>query len=234
MKLIFVTLLLSSVVSLAANKVVQKARVIDEKIVAAEGCSITGDYTNSGYATTEYKYTVTMKIKILQKQELYNVNVKKSLFGKVQETEIPNSKKAGPDKTIPSTRSISMVARFPTEFNRLGLLKACEDESLFINTGSYPPPPPLPPEPPPKKAPVVTPTTPAVPEIPGLPGLPSLPATPTPTTPGTPATDPFPIEVLPGNPLDTAPVLPALPDLTPTSTPATAAAAAPAKTDVKK
>ena len=233
MKLIFVTLLLSSVVTLAANKVVQKARVIDEKIVAAEGCSITGDYTNSGYATTEYKYTVTMKIKILQKQELYNVNVKKSLFGKAQETEIPNSKKAGPDKTIPSTRSISMVARFPTEFNRLGLLKACEDESLFINTGSYPPPPPLPPEPPPKKVPVVAPTTPAtpltpgVPDIPGLPGLPSLPATPTPTTP---STDPFPIEVLPGNPLDTAPILPVLPDLTPTSTttPATT------KTEVKK
>ncbi|OYZ23721.1 MAG: hypothetical protein B7Y39_03805 [Bdellovibrio sp. 28-41-41] len=188
MKLIFVTLLLSSVVTLAANKVVQKARVIDEKIVAAEGCSITGDYTNSGYATTEYKYTVTMKIKILQRQELYNVNVKKSIFGKAQETEIPNSKKAGPDKTIPSNRSISMVARFPTEFNRLGLLKACEDESLFINTGSYPPPLPLPPEPP-KKAPVVPPATPVtpltpggVPEIPGLPGLPDLTLTPTSTT----------------------------------------------------
>lgn len=186
MKLVFVTLLLSSVVTFAANKVVQKVRVIDEKTVAAEGCSIAGEYTNSGYATTEYKYTVTMIITILQKQEFYNVNEKKPLFGKLRETEIPNSKKAGPDKTIPSTRSVSFVARFPTEFNRLGLLKACEDESLFINTGSYPPPPPAPPKPvvveTPKKDPVTTPS-----EIP----------------------------VLPGDPLDTTPALPALPDLTP-------------------
>lgn len=208
MKLIFLTILLSSVVSLAANKVIQKTRVIDEKIVAAEGCSITGEYTDSGYSTTEYKYTVTMKVKLLQKQEVYNVNIKKTLFGKVQETEIPNSKKAGPDKTIASTRQISMVARFPTEFNRLGLLKACEDESLFINTGAYPPPPPLPPEPPKKTPAPATTTTPAVPgatDVPTLPGgLPALPETPATDSTTPAATDEFPIVVLPGNPNETS------------------------------
>tara|TARA_B110001454_G_scaffold181094_1_gene174975 strand:- start:26838 stop:27584 length:747 start_codon:yes stop_codon:yes gene_type:complete len=239
MNLIFVTLLLSSVVSFAANKVVQKARVVDEKVVAAEGCSITGDYTNAGYTTTEYKYTVTMKVKLLQKQELYNVNVKKPLFGKLQETEIPNSKKAGPDKTVPSTRQITFVARFPTEYNRLALLKACEDESLFINTGSYPPPPPKLPEPPKKTPAPATPSTTApsttTKETPSLPGLPTLPETPPTSSSSTPATDLFPIVVLPGNPADTtSPALPVLPDLSSTAvTPETKPSAATTKTEVK-
>lgn len=181
MKLVLVPLLLSSLTTFAANKVVQKTRVIDEKIVAAEGCSITGEYTNSGYTTTEYKYTVTMKTKILQKQEAYSVNVKKRLLGKATETPVPNSTKPAPDKTINSTRSISFVARFPTEFNRLSLLKACEDESLFINTGSYPPPPPPPPEPPKKEPVIIAPPANSV-QNPGLPddstGLPGMPSAP--------------------------------------------------------
>ena len=210
MKLTFVSVLLISTMALAANKVVQKTRVVEEKIVAAEGCSITGDYIHDAYSSTQYRYAVTMKVKILQKQEVYNVNIKKSLFGKKTETEIANSAKPGPDKTVSSTRTVTFDARFPTEVNRLALLKACDDEQLFINTGSYPPPPPLPPEEP--KKPVTppattTPTTPTTPVLPGIPTIPGTPATPDPL---------FPIEVLPGNPTD----LPALPALPTETTPA--------------
>lgn len=207
MKLTFLAVLLFSMVSLAANKVVQKTHVVDEKIVAADGCSITGDFIHDPYSSTQYRYTVTMKIKLLQKQDIYLVNIKKTLFGKTTETLIPNSTKPGPDKTIASTRSITFDARFPTEVNRLALLKACEDESLFINTGAYPPPPPKPPEEP--KKPVTPPTTPTTPTTPVLPGLPNVPGT---------TTDPlFPIEVLPGNPAD-LPTLPLLPGETTPST----------------
>lgn len=207
MKLTFVSVLLISTVASAANKVVQKTRVVEEKIVAAEGCSITGDYIHDAYSSTQYRYTVTMKVKILQKQEVYNVNIKKSLFSKKMETEIANSAKPGPDKTISSTRTVTFDARFPTEVNRLALLKACDDEQLFINTGSYPPPPPPPPEEP--KKPVTPPatTTPTTPVLPGIPTVPGTPATPDPL---------FPIEVLPGNPTD----LPALPALPTETTPA--------------
>lgn len=209
MKLVLVTLLLSALTSLAANKVVQKTRVVDEKVVAAEGCSITGEYTENGYSSTEYKYTVTMKIKLLQKQEIYSVNVTKPFFGKAKETPVPNSTKAGPDKTVSSTRVVSFVTRFPTEFNRLALLKACEDESLFINTGAYPPPPPLPVEEPKKPVPVPTTPAPVTPEL-------------------------FPIEVLPGPPAG-MPELPTLPlDPTSTSTTKPAEKTASAKTETKK
>lgn len=186
MKLTLASTLLLSVVSLAANKVVLKTRVVEEKVVAAEGCSIAGDYIHDPYSSTQYRYTVTMKVKVLQKQETYKVNIKKSFFGKTKETEIPNSRKPGQDKTVASTRSVTFDARFPLEANRLALLKACEDEQVFINTGSYPPPPPLPPEEPKKPiTPPVTPQTP--PDMPVLPGMPST------------SEDPlFPIETLSG------------------------------------
>lgn len=210
MKLLFVSVLLLSTSALGANKVIQKTRIVDEKIIAAEGCSISGDYIHDAYSSTQYRYTVTMKIKILQKQEVFNVNVKKPLFGKKIETEIANSAKPGPDKTIASTRSVTFDARFPTEVNRLALLKACDDEQVFINTGSYPPPPPKPPEEPKKPVTPPTTTTPTTPTTPVLPGIPAVPGT-------SPTPDPlFPIEVLPGNPAD----LPTLPELPGANTPA--------------
>ena len=53
MKLIIASLIVTSVWALAAgkhaNKVVQKIRVLDEKIVSAEGCSITGEPKNISY-----------------------------------------------------------------------------------------------------------------------------------------------------------------------------------------
>lgn len=131
-----------------------------------------------------------MKIKVVQKIETYSVEIKKSLFGKTTETIIANSSKASPDKTEIKTQSVTYEVRYPSEEYVQVLQKGCEDEMIFVNTGSYPTPPQKPvvvEEP--KKDPAKTPT-PVTPESPALepiqaPGLPG-------EVPGSPI---FPVEI---------------------------------------
>lgn len=186
MKLIIATLIFTSTMTLAATKVVEKIRVLEEKIVSAHGCSVTGDYDNSGYGSAGYQYLVTMQVKVSQKLETYLVQLKKGLFRKATQTLVANSTKPAPERIIKKTQTITYQVRYPTEDYAQHLLKACENEMLFINTGSYPPPPPKPvivPEPP-KPVVIAPPTNPVV-ILPGLPeNVPVLPdlsvKTPTP------------------------------------------------------
>lgn len=186
MKLIIATLIFTSTIALAATKVIEKVRVLEEKIVSAHGCSVSGNYDNSSYGSAGYLYLATMQVKVSQKRETYLVQLKKRLFGKPTQTLVANSTKPAPKRTITKTQTITYQVRYPSEDYAQYLLKACEDEMLFINTGSYPPPPPKPvivPEPP---KPAITP----------------------------PPTDPT--VILPGLPDDSVPVLPDLSVKTPT------------------
>lgn len=183
MNSIIVALVLSSSIAMAASKskVVEKSRVLDEVVVAATACSISGTYDGSEYGTAGYQYTVTMQVSVKQKIEIYSVQVKKERNGRITETLIANSTKSAPDRIVASTQSITAHARYPTEDYSRYLLKGCEDEMIFINTGAYPPPPPKPVvvDPPKKEEPKApTPVTPPAtdPLIPGLPG--QLPGTP--------------------------------------------------------
>ncbi|MBL7542721.1 MAG: hypothetical protein JNL11_02845 [Bdellovibrionaceae bacterium] len=143
MRLMTALLLCFGIPTLAASKVVEKTRVLEEKISSAEGCTISGDYISDDYSA-QYLYTVTMKITVLQMIEPYSAKVTRSLIGKTLETEIPNSVKPAREKTVASVQKMTHPVRYPTEQVKQSLLKSCEDEMLFINTGSYPPPPPRP------------------------------------------------------------------------------------------
>lgn len=167
MKLILIAFLYSTASVLAASKVVEKFRVVDEKVVSAHGCSIGGDFTGSIYNTGEFQYTITMKVKLKQTMESYKVTIKKPTFGgKPTETAVNNSAKPANDRYVWSTQSITRIVRSDSETHRQELIKACEAEMLFINTGAYPPPPPKPPEPPKTEVKPVTPVTPVVPILP--------------------------------------------------------------------
>ncbi len=219
MKLIIATVMCLSIVSLAASKVVEKLRVVDEKTVAADSCTVTGAYNtngaDAGYGLPGYVYTATMKIKVLQKMEAYKVQMTGGFLKKATEVLVPNSTKAAASKTVFRTQSITQLVRYPDESYRLTLQKACEDQILFINTGAYPPPPPKPVVVvPPKKE---VPKTPVVPTIPGLPGLPGLPTTPDPLTPNIPVLPGIPgIPGIPGLPTTPEPAVPVI--VPPTST----------------
>lgn len=207
MKLIFSALFLISMLfistqAVAATKVAQKVRVLEERIISAESCSIAGESVNAFYGVG-YQYTVTMKVTLKQKVESYSVQVQKNIFGKISELEMKNSTKSAPERNVPSTQSIKTVVRYPDSETEKMLLKGCEDERQFINTGSYPPPPPKPvvvekPKKPVTTTPPVTPIVPpvdstTVPVIPGLPGLPDLPGGETPAD--SPLVPLFPIDV---------------------------------------
>lgn len=141
----------------AASNVVEKVRILEEKPIQAHSCSVTGDYTDNLYGNG-YLYTVTMKITAEQKVEIYSVQIKKGLRGKTIEIEIPNSTQAPSERTAESSQSITYPVRYPGEHHRLALMKICDDEMVFINTGAYPPPPPRPV--PPEPASVTTPPNP--------------------------------------------------------------------------
>jgi hypothetical protein len=200
MKLIFASLFFAASTTFAASKVVERFTVLEEKTIAATGCSVSGEDVDIAYGQTGYKYTATMKINVQQKVQAYSVLIKKPFFGKPKETLIPNSTKSAPDRVVAKTQSITYVVRSAHPQHVADLKKACEDESLFINTGAYPPPPPKPviPEPPKKEPkPVTPPTVPTLPNVPGVPGVPETPelfpivpeATPEDTgLPGIPAT----------------------------------------------
>ncbi len=193
MKLMLASVMCLSIASVAASKVVEKLRVVDEKTVAADTCTVTGAYnakgSDAGYGLPGYVYTATMKIKVLQKMEAYKVQITGGFLTKATESLVPNSTKTAPSKTVLRNQSITQLVRYPDESYRLTLQKACEDEMLFINTGAYPPPPPKPVVvvPPKKEVPKtpdpLTPNIPVLPGIPGIPGIPGLPTTPDPAVP---------------------------------------------------
>ena len=144
MKLIFTVLILSSAMAFGLSQVVQKTRVIEEKILSAQSCSIDGDYDQSGYGSAGYTYIVTMNVTASQKVETYSVQIGKSLSGKLSEKQVPNSTKPSVDRVTKTQQSITFQVRHPSLEAEQELLKACADEMVFINTGEYPPAPPKP------------------------------------------------------------------------------------------